>query len=812
MASRSIKNRPSAKKKHPKIGLLAVVTVLVAAVVSGFAGVWALGSSWLQDLPDYENMDSLNVAMPSEVRTEDGTVLAKFQLENRDPVELGEISPYVLQGTVATEDERFYDHGGFDLMGIARALVVNITGSGREGASTITQQLVRNTILVDEMDDISLKRKVREMYLSVKLEEKYSKNEILLMYLNTINYGNSTYGIQAAAQRYFSKDAADLTLAEAAALVGIPQSPSYNNPLVDDGQNCLKRRNLVLDRMLSNGYITQEEHDAAQAEPLVVNESLPAEEGIYQYPHFVRYVKNLLTDPDGSYRYSANEVSGGGLTIVTTLNPAMQEQAEAAVAAKLEKIHGETKSDAIQGALVCIEPSTGNIKAMVGGDSQVNLATGEGTDPDHPGRPSGSSFKTFTLIAALEAGIDPNTMIDCSSPASIPNTEYTDLENIDNRNYGTRSIARAFEVSSNTGFVRLEMAVGMDKVAEVAQRMGITSPLSITPSMTLGSNNVTMLDMASAYAVIANEGVRNDPNPILTITKANGEVLVDNTAEEGSELRRTSSEQVISPEVAHAAIEVMKTVVTGAEGTGADARLANGQTVAAKTGTSESYLDITFCGITPQLSTSIWFGDPGNQVTLPNHESAGDVFSSFMNQALTLSPLEEFADAGDPPYQDYSNADYHIGGYSSSRGGGHSGSNVSSGSSNDSNSGYDNGDTSGSGDQGGSVANGSEGGTSGDSSTGGGSSGGDTGGDGSSDGSTGGSGSDSGGSGGDSGGGSEGGSGGDTGGGSDGGSTGGGDSGGDSGGSTGGGDAPAAALFDARIRSQLWFERMARVA
>ncbi|OUO87126.1 glycosyl transferase [Gordonibacter sp. An230] len=806
MASRSIKNRPSAKKKQPKIGLLVVVAVFSTVVISTFVGVWALGTSWLQDLPDYDDMDSLNVSMPSEVRTEDGTVLAKFQLENRDPVELSEISPYVLQGTIATEDERFYDHGGFDLMGIARALVVNITGSGREGASTITQQLVRNTILVDEMEDISLKRKVREMYLSVKLEERYSKNDILLMYLNTINYGNSTYGIQAAAQRYFSKDAANLTLAEAAALVGIPQSPSYNNPLVDDGQNCLERRNLVLDRMLSNGYITQEEHDAAQAEPLALNESLPAEEGIYQYPHFVRYVKSLLTDPDGPYRYSSKEVGGGGLTIVTTLDPAVQEQAEAAVAAKLEKIHGETGSDAIQGALVCIEPSTGNIKAMVGGNSQVNLATGEGTDPDHPGRPSGSSFKTFTLIAALEAGISPDTLIDCSSPASIPNTGYGTtapaLQNIDNYNYGTRSIARAFEVSSNTGFVRLEMAVGMEKVAEVAQRMGITSPLSITPSMTLGSNNVTMLDMATAYAAIANQGVRNDPNPILTITKADGEVLVDNTAEEGSELRRTASEQVISPEVAHAAIEVMKTVVTGAQGTGYDARLSSGQTVAAKTGTSESYLDITFCGITPQLSTSIWFGDPSNQVTLPNHESAGDVFSSFMSQALALAPLEEFADAEDPPYQDFSNADYHVGGYGGYGRGGSSGSYGYSNGGYGYGYGYGGGGYGGSGD-GGSSTTDPGGGASDGPSTGDGGSGGDTGDGGSPGGDTGGSGGD-GGDGGSTGGGSDGGS---TGGGSDGGSTG-----GDPGGSTGGGAAPAAVGFDQLVRQHLWLGRAVRAA
>ncbi|WP_199519280.1 transglycosylase domain-containing protein [Gordonibacter sp. 28C] len=780
MASRSIKNRPSAKKKHPKIGLLTVVCVLAAVVLAGGVGVFAACSSWIGDLTDYDvtKAESFNTAMPSDMYASDeATQMARFQLENRDPVSLDEISQYVLEGTVATEDERFYEHGGFDLWGIMRAAVVTLTGSGREGASTITQQFVRNTILADEMTDISIKRKVREMYLSVKLEEVYSKDEILRMYLNTINYGNATYGIQAASQRYFSKNATDLTLAEAAALVGIPQSPSVNNPLVNNGENCLTRRNLVLDRMLSNGYISQEEHDAAQAEELVLNQTLPAEEGIYQYPHFVRYVRNLLTDPEGPYKYSLNEVSGGGWKIVTTLDPATQEQAEAAVNDKVEGLHEATGSDALQGSLVSIEPSTGNIKAMVGGPSDVNLATGEGGDPNSPGRPTGSSFKTFTLIAALEAGISPQTMLDCTSPATIPNTPYGStippLENIDNRNYGTRSIARAFEASSNTGFVRLQMAVGIDKVAEVAERMGITSPLSRTAAMTLGTNNVTMLDMASAYAAIANEGVYNDPNPILKVYDGDGNLIIDNTAEEGSDLKKTTSKQVISPEVAHAATEVMETVVTGAEATGPEAALSSGQVVAAKTGTSENYMDITFCGITPQLSTSIWLGDPSSSdpetgVALPNHTTAADVFSNFMNEALAGRPLEDFADAADPPYKTFSDSTYHVGGYGYSSS---SGSSSSDDSSDDKTKPSDSGSTGSGSSTGGGTTGGT--GTPGGGTTGGGESGGGE------SGGTGGTGGESGGTGG---------TGGESGGGT--GGTGG-ESGGESGGGTGGGTTPA---------------------
>lgn len=727
MASRSMKNRPGAKKKHPKIGLLVVFSVFAAVVVAGAAGMYALGATWLgDDLPDYENADAFNTAQPTEVWDSSKTVLlAKFQLENRDPIALDQMGTYVLQGTVDTEDERFYDHGGFDVYGIVRAAIVTLTGSGREGASTITQQFVRNTILSDEMNDISFKRKVREMYLSVKLEEQYSKDEILRMYLNTINYGSGAYGIQAAAQRYFSKDAADLTLVEAATLIGIPQSPTYNNP-IDNPDNCLARRNLVLDRMLTAGHITQEEHDAAQAEPLVLNPTLPSTDGLLAYPHFTNYVKQTLLDT-----YSIDEILKGGFTVITTLDLSAQETAEAAVAAKEEGLNA-----AIQGSLVALDPETGHVKALVGGKdysvSQVNLATGWGTDEDRPGRPCGSAFKVFTLIAALEEGINPQTMVDCSSPATIPNTTYSSsnpLQNIDNHNYGTRTIQRAFAVSSNTGFVRLEMAVGVDKVIETAQKMGISSPLTSGAALTLGQDNVTMIDMAQAYAAIANGGTLYKAQPILQVYDSDGNLKEDNSAPEG--------ERVISPEVAHAATEVMKSVVSTSEGTGTSAALSSGQEVAAKTGTSSSYNDITFCGITPQMAVTIWFGDPSNAVQIPTSVTAGDVFRNFMTEVLDGQPLQSFPSAADPTYQSsYSNSTYRIGGTSSGSSSSSSGDSSGSGSSSSNGSGSNSSSGSGSGSSGGSTGDstgggsGNNGGSTGGGSTGGGSTGGgDDGGD-----------------------------------------------------------------------------------
>ena len=566
-------------------------------------------------------------------------------------VEYDDIPKNLINACIAIEDKRFEKHQGVDWVTTMRACFKMFLGKSEAGGSTITQQFVRNTVLADEMNDISLKRKVREMYLSVKIEEMYSKNDILLMYLNTVNYGSGAYGIQAASQRYFSKDATDLTLVEAATLVGIPQSPTYNNP-IDYPDNCYARRNLVLDRMLTNGYITQEEHDSAKAQELVLNPSVPSMDGIEKYPYFTSYVKNVLSD-----EYSQLDVFKGGLTVVTTLDVDTQEAAEDAISSKEEGL-----SDAISGSLVAIDPSTGFIRALVGGkdwDTQkTNLATGEGTNG---GRPCGSSFKTFTLIAALEEGIDPQTMVDCSSPSVIPDTGYDSsnpLQNINNINYGTRSIARAFAVSSNTGFVRLQMALGTQKVIDAAKKMGITSTLNANPSLTLGQSNVTMLDMADAYACIANGGTKYDAQPILKIYDKNINLIVDNSHPSGT--------QVISAEVAHAATEVMKGVVNTSEGTGTLAKLDNGQEVAAKTGTSSEYHDITFCGITPQLSVAIWFGDPSNQETIPTDVSAADVFKKFMTAVLYGKSTETFPQAANPTYKAFSNATYHVGTTSSS--------------------------------------------------------------------------------------------------------------------------------------------------
>lgn len=649
MASRAIKGRHNIHKKNGKTFVAAVLAVLIALIACCIYGGVALASTWLEDLPDYTEGDAFNTSATSVVYASDGqTVLAEFQLENRDPVEIDAISPYVLQGTVATEDERFYNHGGVDLWGTARALVNNLLGGSREGGSSITQQLVRNTILSEEMNEISFKRKLREMFLATKVEDRYSKDDILLMYLNTINYGSGAYGIEAASQRYFSKHANELTLGQATALVGIPQSPNYNNP-IDHMDNCLARRSTVLDRMVTNGYITQAEADAARAEEIVIVPTVPSDNGIIAYPYFTSYVRNQLMNVDGKYAFSTADLFKGGLQIVTTLDVNDQAAAEIAAENKLNQA-----GHVFEVAMVAIDPNNGHIKAMVGGKdynaTQVNMATGEGGS----GRQVGSTFKAFTLAAAIENGISPSTSIDAGYSVDIKGTDIT-VYNNGKANYGSVPISKAFAVSSNTAFTRLIMSVGIDKVKEMAQRLGITSPIQDVAGITLGIDSLTPLEMASAFSVIANGGTKYAPECILTIKDRNGNVIVDNTAPAG--------EQVLSPEVARATSKVMEGVITG--GTGTAARLASGQVAGGKTGTTDDSKDSWFVGFTPQLCAAFWLGERADSYDKARvvPVTVASAFADFMNRALEGVEKALFIDAGEPEYdKKYSDKENHVGG------------------------------------------------------------------------------------------------------------------------------------------------------
>ena len=634
MGPRQRRHRDNEKTHVLPIVIGSFVGFFLLAGIAFGAGMIANVDKWLQDLPDYTNTELYLTSEPTTVLDAQGNQIASFYSQNRESVTIDQVSKYVLDGTVATEDERFYEHNGVDLYGIMRAVVVQLTG-GSEGASTITQQLVRNTILSDEQFDITLERKVREAYLALKVEEIYSKEEILMMYLNTIYYGHGAYGIEAAANTYLSKHASDLTLAEAALLVGLPNSPSMYDPTVNPDL-ALQRRNTVLDRMLSNGKITQEEHDAAQAEPLALNVTETSSTGIEvnAYPEFVEYIRALMEE-----EFSYDSLFSGGLTVYTTIDPNVQNAAQAAVTDQLNAV-GLSDLDA---GMTILDNKTGYIRAMVGGRDYAG-------DPNHvnhatAGRATGSSFKAFTLAEAISQGMNPQIPINCSSPMTFDNGTYR-VENYGNTSYGTISLARATEYSSNTGYVQVAKAVGIQNVIDLCHDLGIDSSLPPYSSTTLGTASLSTLQMAEAYSTFATGGTHRDAVAITQITNREGEVVYQH---------EDASEQVLETNVTQAVTQVLEGVISNPGATGTAAALSVNQPFAGKTGTSENTCDLWFCGYTPQYTISVWSGYTSGNVPIYiyGREALGSditlpMVRNVMNTILAGVAREEFPTSSEP--------------------------------------------------------------------------------------------------------------------------------------------------------------------
>ena len=604
-------------------GIAAVFGFVALLMAALFLSLSSLVSNWLTDLPDYTSTDAYLVAEPTTVYAADNSVIAEYYLQNRRSVDLDKISDYAKTAIVDTEDVRFYKHNGVDPQGIVRAAVAQVTG-GSEGASTITQQLVRNTVLSDEQFEQSLKRKVREAYISIQMEKMYTKDQILNMYLNTIYFGHSAYGIQAAAVTYFNKDAADLTLAEAATICGLPQSPSAYDPL-QNPEAATARRNKVLERMYNAGHISKEQYESTCAEPLVTHEGHFAD-SVGAYPFFSDYVKQLLLED-----FDSETVMQGGLKVHTTLDPATQEAAQNAVTARMDAIG----NDELDAALVAVDPTNGYIKAIVGGKdyntNQYNLATQAQRQP-------GSSFKTFTLATAISQGMNPNIYINSNSPMTF--SPAWKVQNFGNTSYGYIPLSRAFAVSSNTAFAQVIQAVGATNVVSMAKQMGVDVDMPAYDSITLGTVGIPVVQMAEAYSTIASGGQHRDAIAITKILDRNNNVVYE---------RKDAPSQVLTPEVASATIDVMEGVTSGV-GTANDisAQMTVNQPVGGKTGTSENYRDLWFCGITPQLSVAVWcgyrqedtvmvYGDYGHP-----YNTAVPIYIDFVNNALNGIARAEF--------------------------------------------------------------------------------------------------------------------------------------------------------------------------
>lgn len=612
------------KKKRIFIKILLVfcylfLFLLIAAIAGGIIIINSCG----KDLPNVEDLAKFEPSETSIIYASDGTVIGTLFKENRYWVPLDEIPASMKNAIVASEDSRFYTHPGIDVKSIARAVVADFKGrSASQGASTITMQLSRDIFLHPEKN---IHRKIQEIIISLQIERRFTKNEILERYLNQIYFGSGAYGIEAAAQTYFGKHAKDLTLPQSALIAGLPPAPSDYSPFIDE-ESALIRQKLVLKRMVECEFITQKEMDEALKEKMVYAPK-KSELQMMKYPYFTSYVLKQL-----SQKYSDDLLYRGGLKIYTTLDIKMQRIGEKAVQRGIQMAK-EQYMNASQAALVAIDPRNGYIKALVGGNGysetdQFNRAWQAKRQP-------GSSFKPIIYTAAIDTGYSPDfTLVDAPVSYRMGDGMIWSPQNSDRSFKGGMSIRDNLKWSRNVTAVKMMDMLGIDTVIDYAARLGIREPLEPHLSLALGSGVVTPLELASVYGVLAAGGMRYEPVAVKLITDSSGQVIEDH--------RWPVAEQVIAESTAYTMSEIMRTVIESGTGTAAYI----GRPAAGKTGTTDEFRDAWFAGFVPQLACVVWTGNDNN--TKMNHVYGGDlpapIWADFMKQALANEKKMEFGE------------------------------------------------------------------------------------------------------------------------------------------------------------------------
>ena len=544
--------------------------------------------------------------------------------ERRIPVNIDKIPKHVQKAFIAIEDNRFYEHSGIDYRGTARALVSTLSGREVQGGSTITQQLAKNAFLTQER---SLTRKIREAFIAKELEHKYTKDEILSMYLNRIYFGQGAYGIESASMYYFDKHVQNLDIAEAATLAAIPKSPNYYNPF-ENPQESKKRQELVIDQMVKYGFITADQAAQAKAKKMVYSTSHKAKNDPRGY--FFDMISQKVIEEVG-----ADALYKGGLKIYTTLDMDMQKAAENAMRHLPSYYTDGKKLTQPQMALAAVDPKTGYVKAMIGGRGQdkFNRATLAVRQP-------GSAFKPFVYLTAMQNGFTPASIIEDKEEEFAKGWKP---QNSDMQWHGKVSLRTALKRSFNVPTIKLAREVGVDKIVANAEKMGISTLVDsgaysdVNLAMALGglSKGVNPLEMASAYGVLATNGLYSKPMALLKIVDREGKVLYQ---------AKSQTKRVIDAASAYMTTNMLEDVLVSGTAGG----MGIGRPAAGKTGTTDTYIDAWFVGYTPDLSTAVWVGDDNNKPMQRMYGSGAplSIWHEFMVNALASTPRTGFSNPG----------------------------------------------------------------------------------------------------------------------------------------------------------------------
>ena len=626
------------------IGAILVTAVLLPLFAGAGAGVNAF-----RERLDEAGVGKVRIPRFPErsvIYAADGSELATVYFDqNRRIVKLDNVADIAQEAVLAIEDDRFYEHGALDFPGLLRAAIANLaSGEIEQGGSTITQQLVKQAILDDPSQTFA--RKFQEAAMAIRLEHRYTKDEILELYLNDVYFGNGAYGIGTASETYFRTPPGQLDLAQSALLAGLIQAPGTFDPVLH-AQAALERRNTVIDRLVDLDWIAERKGEKAKAKPLgLVHGAGPPEQTIE--PFFVYYIRNLiLENVDGefdafgaTYRQRLHTLFQGGLRIYTTLDPEWQQYAQDAVDASPMIPAAKRTPDA---SLVSIQTTTGAIKAMLSGKNyerdQYDLVW-------RGARQVGSAFKPFTLVTAFREGFPPGKVYSSRSPLCNLAGWISASGCVSNAEGGGDGgyidLWTATQNSVNVVFAQLALDVGPEKIVETAHLMGITAPLDPVPSITLGVEEVSTLDMASGYSTLANDGIHCTPFAVSHVDQP----AEDGTGFEPLYKHKAACEQAIDPDIAHLVTAMLERVVTS--GTGGAAAI--GRPVAGKTGTAQDYTNVYFAGYTPQVATAVWVGIPEGQKAMDDYYGqsvfggtlAAPIWHSFMLDAVQGMPVEGF--------------------------------------------------------------------------------------------------------------------------------------------------------------------------